>query len=140
MTTIIRPAHTLTTHTASSGAVVPSAEIWDIDRKRSAARGTTSVRPLAGSTRTSHLSPGSMESEYIPSGKQFETGRAGRARGEAREGRDNLLLGGLLTAALLIGSAVGGVFGPADVTAERTGADVVQSGVPAAEWSAAAAK
>lgn len=104
MTTVIRPQASTTAGGWADRATSTSAEVWDIADSMPFAASTRNchaVRPLARETRTFERAGVAKETGLRSARGEFEPGR---------ENRDNFILGSVLTAALLIGSAFGGVF------------------------------
>lgn len=101
MTIQIRPLDSTNVTANAKHSTTLSAEVWDIDEQSPLKVRERCARPLVRAYRTSArpLAPVATQSN------------SSAHRGEAaRERRDNLLLGLIMTAALAVGSFVGGVF------------------------------
>ena len=101
MSVAINPAYKAFASRPGAGSVVPPAEVWDVESAPQRRTGGAGVRAISASHRTDARS----------SNGEIMAGSAGANVFETRhETRDTLLLGVCMTAALLIGSAFGGVF------------------------------
>lgn len=101
-------------------------QVWDLEPAGAGATGT-GVRTLAPEHRTL-VRPGVAAIHGEPAaGRAFEPGRGDGRRGQGRrEKRDNLALGAMMAAALLVGSIFGGAFSPAGTDAASQPAPSVQ--------------
>lgn len=116
MTTMIRPR-----------TAAPS-EIWDVAPRSHTAASARGVRQLTAQNRTQGLRFDDASVNPQPPSPKFEPDR---------ERRDNVLLGAMMAAALIVGSALGGVFGGGEAPAADFGAE---SQVSVAQVSAAQAR
>lgn len=91
MTTMIHP-----------NGSAPASEVWDVPRAAARSTKSASVRTLEPSYRTLERDDVAASACAAEQAAGFEPGR---------ERRDNLALGGLMAAALIVGSLFGGVFG-----------------------------
>lgn len=82
-------------------SVVPPAEVWDVNSGAQRRVGTPSVRTLTSLNRMHGRPPRTDRGAVGGRGEAFES---------RHETRDTVILGVSMTAALLIGSAFGGVF------------------------------
>ena len=105
MSVAINPVHNVFVSRTGAAAVVPPAEVWDVDSASQRRTSGAGVRTISGSHRTSARSASTAVSGGSPDANTFET---------RHETRDTLVLGVCMTAALLIGSAFGGVFSAQD--------------------------
>ena len=105
MSIAINPVHNVSASRPSAASVVPPAEIWDLDSVPKRRTGGAGVRTISASHRTSARSVSNRVSGGSTEANTFEI---------RHETRDTLLLGACMTAALLIGSAFGGVFSAQD--------------------------
>ena len=105
MSIAINPVHNASASRLGAVSVVPPAEIWDLDSVPKRRSGGAGVRTISASHRTSARSVSNRVSGGSTEADTFET---------RHETRDTLLLGVCMTAALLIGSAFGGVFSAQD--------------------------
>lgn len=98
----------------------PASDVWDVPRAVARPAKSASVRTLEPAYRTLERDGVATSARAYEPAAGFEPGR---------ERRDNLALGGLMAAALIVGSLFGGVFGadhgPATANA------VVEAGVQA---------
>lgn len=105
MSVAINPVHNTFVSRSGAASVVPPAEVWDVDSVSKRRSGGAGVRAISTSHRTD-ARPIRGEVLDGPSDvNPFET---------RHETRDTVLLGVCMTAALLIGSAFGGVFSAQD--------------------------
>ena len=105
MSVAINPVHNAFVSRPSAAAVVPPAEVWDVDSAPKRRTGGAGVRTISATHRTNARSGSTAVSGGSSDANTFET---------RHETRDTLLLGVCMTAALLIGSAFGGVFSAQD--------------------------
>ncbi|UIZ91389.1 hypothetical protein JZY91_06345 [Corynebacterium sp. CNCTC7651] len=105
MTIAIRPVTRTTVGNGAAGTTSTAAEVWDIPAAQHCTGAGVAVRQLGATTRTHERGAGRGQVSSAPRGSAFES---------ARERRDNIMLGALFTAALLVGSAFGGVFSSAE--------------------------
>lgn len=105
MSIAINPVHNASASRPGAASVVPPAEIWDLESASKRRTGGAGVRTISASHRTSARSSANRVSGGSTEANAFET---------RHETRDTLLLGACMTAALLIGSAFGGVFSAQD--------------------------
>ena len=105
MSVAINPVHNAFVSRPGAAAVVPPAEVWDVDSAPKRRTGGAGVRTISTTHRTSARSSSDTVSVGSSDANTFET---------RHETRDTLLLGVCMTAALLIGSAFGGVFSAQD--------------------------
>lgn len=101
MSVAINPVHKAPASRPGAASVVPPAEIWDLDSGPERRTGGVGVRTISASHRTGARSTVNGVLDGSADANMFET---------RHETRDTLLLGACMTAALLIGSAFGGVF------------------------------
>ena len=101
MSVAINPVHNTLVGRTGAASVVPPAEVWDVDFAPKSRTGGAGVRAISGSHRTDARSSAKGSLDGFSNVNAFET---------RHETRDTLLLGVCMTAALLIGSAFGGVF------------------------------
>lgn len=98
---------------ARAAALVPSsaAEVWDVAAAPGRAKQGDHVRTLQPRNRTYELARTSLAAPAEGGDEGVELGRERSAeRNGSSEGKDNLVLGLLMSAALLLGSALGGAF------------------------------
>lgn len=112
MTIVTRPVNCNNTIDNGVRSLNRTAEVWDVASHSDPLMERNCARPLSRSYRTSGRSIEKGLSDPNTSAHRFEA---------AREHRDNLLLGVMMTAALAVGSIFGGVFNsedpvPADLT------------------------
>ena len=105
MSVAINPVHRESAFRPGATSVVPPAEIWDLESAPKRRTGGVGVRTISASHRTSARASMNGVSGGSDDANTFET---------RHETRDTLLLGVCMTAALLIGSAFGGVFSAQD--------------------------
>ena len=105
MSVAINPVHNAFVSRPGAASVVPPAEVWDVDSMSQRRTGGAGVRTISAKYRTSARSSSGTVSGGSSDANAFET---------RHETRDTLLLGVCMTAALLIGSAFGGVFSAQD--------------------------
>lgn len=105
MTIVTRPINSNNTIDNGVRSLSPSAEVWDVASHSNSFVERNYARPLARSYRTPARSAGERCAAANNSAQRFEP---------ARERRDNLLLGIMMTAALAVGSIFGGVFNSED--------------------------
>ena len=105
MSVAINPVHNAFVSRQGAAAVVPPAEVWDVDSASKRRTGGVGVRTISATHRTSARPSFDTVSGGSSDANTFET---------RHETRDTLLLGVCMTAALLIGSAFGGVFSAQD--------------------------
>lgn len=101
MSVAINPVHNTLVGRTGAASVVPPAEVWDVDFAPKSRTGGAGVRAISGSHRMDARSSAKGSLDGFSNVNAFET---------RHETRDTLLLGVCMTAALLIGSAFGGVF------------------------------
>lgn len=99
-------------------SVVPPAEVWDVDSGASRRVGTPGVRTLSSLNRMHERTPKAGSGAVAGRGEAFES---------RHETRDTVILGVSMTAALLIGSAFGGVFSGGDGAATVSDGQVAQA-------------
>lgn len=80
----------------------PASEVWDVPRAIPGAAESPGIRTLAPAYRTLKRDDTAADHLDAVDADGFEPGR---------ERRDNLALGGLMAAALIVGSLFGGAFG-----------------------------
>lgn len=107
----------------SGVSVVPPAEVWDVDSGASRRVGTPSVRTLNSLNRMHERTPRSGSGAEGSKGEVFES---------RHETRDTVILGVSMTAALLIGSAFGGVFSGGESSAAAPSGEVARTAAVAA--------
>lgn len=103
--------------------VVPPAEVWDVDASTGCRAGSPRVRTLGSRNRMHERTPGIGAGAVGNRGEVFES---------RHETRDTVILGVSMTAALLIGSAFGGVFSGGVGAAAAPGGEVAQATAVAA--------
>lgn len=113
MTIVTRPNDAL--QLRRGGELHPAApsQVWDVEP--AAGRGPAlGVRTLSAPSRTAVRVRCGSPGPASGGGAAFEPGReGGGGRPGRREQRDNLALGAMMAAALLVGSVFGGAFSPA---------------------------
>lgn len=107
----------------SDVSVVPPAEVWDVDSGASRRVGTPSVRTLNSLNRIHERTPRAGSGAVAGRREAFES---------RHETRDTVILGVSMTAALLIGSAFGGVFSGEESAAAVSDGQVAQAATVAA--------
>lgn len=107
----------------SGASVVPPAEVWDVEYGASRRVGTPGVRTLSSLHRIYERTPRAGSVAEGSRGEVFES---------RHETRDTVILGVSMTAALLIGSAFGGVFSGGESSAAAPGGEVARTAAVAA--------
>ena len=107
----------------SGVSVVPPAEVWDVDSGASRRVGTPGVRTLSSMNRIHERTPRAGSRTVAGRGEAFES---------RHETRDTVILGVSMTAALLIGSAFGGVFSGGESSAAAPSGEVARTAAVAA--------
>lgn len=107
MTMTIRPEYPR--QGAAVAKLYPTApsEVWDLDRGAAGARRAGAIRTLAPSDRTALRSSLGVSAGQGSVASKFE-------QPAKREHRDNLVLGLMMSAALIVGSVFGGAFAESD--------------------------
>lgn len=101
MSVVINPSHKAETYRRGCASPASAVEMWDVSgiQRTGAVMGNVRTLPVGG--RTVGRTPAPPTDAAKPRGKTFES---------HRENRESVILGGLFTVALLLGSAFGGVF------------------------------
>lgn len=107
----------------SGVSVVPPAEVWDVDSGVSRRVGTPGVRTLNSVNRIHERTLRAGSGAVAGRGESFES---------RHETRDTVILGVSMTAALLIGSAFGGVFSGGESSAAAPSGEVARTAAVAA--------
>lgn len=97
------------------GQLLPAtpSQVWDVE-PATGERAGVSVRTLPTLPRTSVRGRCASSGTAVTAGTAFESGPAEARSGQGwREQRDNLALGAMMAAALLVGSTFGGAFSAA---------------------------
>lgn len=105
MSVVINPVSAAKKPTRVQAPVVPPAEVWDLESPARRPACARAVRTIDVGDRTSERSVKRSRRNADAAGSSFEM---------RRENRESVLLGAVLTAALIIGSAVGGAFSSGD--------------------------
>lgn len=106
MTIAINPAQRRNPALNRAASVVPPAEVWDVDPQPLRHEESASLRAIHPLDRKAECPSGAQSSSTETVREAFEPGH---------ELRDTVVLGVCMTAALLIGSAFGGVFSDGEV-------------------------
>lgn len=101
MSIAIDPVQKTSTRRPGSASLVPPAEVWDVGSTPPNRCSVGGVRTLSGKDRNNERSSFDRRTVEAGDARSFESWR---------EKRDTLLLGICMTTALLLGSALGGVF------------------------------
>ncbi len=116
MSVVINPVQRPFVGRQAAPAVVPPAEVWDVELSGSQISAQNAVRTISFDGRKNERPDGAQNTGAVRDESPFES---------RRETRDTVLLGVCMTAALLIGAAFGGEFsGVGDVPASTTGGQV----------------